>query len=227
MDFLIQQNKEVNGEDITEEKISAKNKKVIIIGGGDTGSDCVGTSVRQNAESVIQIEIMPKPPEARSCGTPWPDWPYKLRTSSSQKEGCERLWNIMTKSFEGKNGKLKKINMVKVEWEMSKDGLPVSMKEIPGSEFSLNVDIIFLSMGFTGPEKISLLEQFNAVYDERGNLSVDEKGSIGNEKIFAAGDIVSGPSLVVRALEAGKQAAEDIDEYLSINIRDCHKSLLL
>ncbi len=215
MDFLVQQNKEVNMEEIAENRISAKNKNVVVIGGGDTGSDCVGTSVRQNAESIIQIEIMPKPPENRSCGTPWPEWPYKLRTSSSQKEGCERLWNIMTKSFEGENGKIKRINAVKVEWEFSEEGLPVSMKEIAGSEFSLDADIVFLSMGFTGPERTSLLEQFEVEYDKRGNLIADEKGFVGNEKIFAAGDIVSGPSLVVRALEAGKQVARSIDEYLA------------
>ena len=161
MDFLSQQNKRNNNEEVTDLDILAKNKHVVVIGGGDTGSDCVGTSIRQNAASVTQIEIMPKPPEDRTDSTPWPLWPYQLRTSSSHKEGCKRSWNVMTKNFEEENGKIKKINAVKVEWEMSDEGMPVKFKEVPGSEFSLDADLVFLSMGFTGPEKSPILSQFD------------------------------------------------------------------
>jgi glutamate synthase (NADPH) small chain len=214
MDFLVQQNKEVSNEQIKKNRISAFDKKVVIIGGGDTGSDCVGTSIRQNAKSLIQLEIMPKPPEIRSPGTPWPEWPYQLRTSSSQKEGCERLWNVMTKSFEGENGVVKRINAVKVEWKLTEDGLPVSMKEIPGTEFVINADMILLSMGFTGPEKTDIFNQFEVEYTESGGIAVGGSGATRIKKVFAAGDIVTGASLVVRALDSGKQTAKKINEYL-------------
>ncbi|MCP4179052.1 MAG: glutamate synthase subunit beta [bacterium] len=215
LDFLSMQNKEVSDEKISEEKISVTNKKVVVIGGGDTGSDCVGTSNRQRAASVTQIEIMPEPPKNRSEGTPWPEWSYKLRTSSSHREGCERLWSVMSKSFEGADGKVTKINAVKVEWELSEKGLPVSMKEIPGTEFSIQADVVFLSMGFTGPEKMDILKQLEVEQDKRTNVIVNELGNTGLENVFATGDIVSGASLVVRAFEAGKISAKHIDNYLS------------
>ena len=159
---------------------------------------------------------MPKPPDAPSLGTPWPLWPYELRTSSSQKEGCERLWSIMTKSSEGENGKVKRINAVKVEWRLDKDGLPLSMKEIPGSNFTIEADMVFLSMGFTGPEKNEILKQFNVNYDKQGNVIVDDKNKCGS-KLFACGDIVSGASLVVRALLSGQETANNIDNFLNNN----------
>ncbi|HJO93220.1 MAG TPA: glutamate synthase subunit beta [Victivallales bacterium] len=214
LDFLTMQNKEVSNEEFSSNKISVRNKKVVVIGGGDTGSDCVGTSNRQSASSVTQIEIMPKPPEIRSEGTPWPEWSYKLRTSSSHKEGCERLWSVMSKSFEGVDGKVSKINAVKVEWEFSERGLPVAMKEIPGTEFSIEADVVFLSMGFIGPEKMKILKQLEVEQDKRTNVIVNELGNTGLENVFATGDIVSGASLVVRALEAGKITARHIDNYL-------------
>lgn len=217
MDYLSQQNKIVGNETIGIPIISAKGKKVLIIGGGDTGSDCAGTANRQGAESVVQIEIMPKPPENRSELTPWPQWPYQLRTSSSHKEGCERIWNVMAKSFDGKNGTVSKLNAIKVEWETSAGGFPVNMKEIPGSEFTLNTDLVFLSMGFVGPEKSEILTQLNVMMDDKNNVKTDENGVVaGTDKVFAAGDAASGASLVVRAIKAGKDIARKIDTYLSL-----------
>ncbi|OGV49297.1 MAG: glutamate synthase [Lentisphaerae bacterium GWF2_44_16] len=214
MDFLWQQNCRVSGEPLNGKELTAAGKNVVVIGGGDTGSDCVGTSRRQDALSITQIEIMPKPPEGRHESTPWPLFPYMLKTSSSHKEGCERMWNILTKSFEGKDGKVSKINAVKVEWETDKNGRPVKMKEIPGSEFTLKAELVLLAMGFTGPEKEGLLSQFNVEFDGRGNVKVDEKSMSSRQGVFATGDIVSGPSLVVRAIAAGRKLAESVDEYL-------------
>ncbi|MCK5843277.1 MAG: glutamate synthase subunit beta, partial [Victivallales bacterium] len=151
MPFLTQQNKRVAGEQITEEEISAKGKKVLVIGGGDTGSDCVGTSIRQGAASVTQIEIMPKPPETRSEATPWPEWPYKLSTSSSHKEGCERMWDVTSKSFEGENGLIKRIKATKVAWSVNDKGLPAKFAEVPDTAFELEADLVLLAMGFVGP----------------------------------------------------------------------------
>lgn len=215
MDYLTQQNKLIGGEKITGPIISAENKKVVVIGGGDTGSDCVGSANRQGAASVTQIEILPMPPETRSEKTPWPQWPYMLRTSSSHKEGCNRAWNIATKSFSGSpDGKVTRINAIKVSWDISAGGFPVNMKEIPGSEFSIDADMIFLSMGFTGPADIELLKQFNLKLDNRTNIRTDDNFCIG-EKVFAAGDATSGASLVVRAMKKGKDVAAKINEYLS------------
>jgi glutamate synthase (NADPH/NADH) small chain len=213
MDFLKQRNCRVSGEEVTVPEISAKGKKVVVIGGGDTGSDCVGTSIRQGAESVTQIEIMPMPPEGRAESTPWPQWPYQLRTSSSHKEGCERMWNIMTKSFSGK-GNIEKINAAKVEWEFSASGHPVKLNEVPGSEFTIDADLVLLAMGFTGPQQFGDLEQFGVELDQRGNVAVDENGTTSAAGVFAAGDIASGPSLVVRAIAAGRKLAETVNDYL-------------
>ncbi len=217
MDFLAQQNKILGNEKLTEPIISATNKRVVVIGGGDTGSDCVGTSNRQGAASVTQIEILPKPPEERSEKTPWPQWPYQLRTSSSHKEGCNRSWDVLTKSFSGIDGKVAKVNAVKVSWETSSGGFPVNMKEIPGSEFSIDADLVFLSMGFVGPSDVDALKQFNLKYDSRTNIKTDENFCVGHEKVFATGDVVSGASLVVRAMKKGRDVAIKINEYLSKN----------
>jgi len=217
MDFLSQQNRIINNEPILRDKISVKDKRVVVIGGGDTGSDCVGTSNRHGALSVTQIEIMPMPPINRSDATPWPLWSYKLRNSSSQKEGCDRIWNIMTKSFEGENGIVKRINAVKVEWEFSEEGLPLSMKEISGSEFIIEADAVFIAMGFTGVEQNKQLAQFKTNYDKRGNLEVNGLGRTSIDKMFACGDAVSGASLVVRALKSGKDIAISINNYLTMS----------
>lgn len=217
MDFLAQQNKILGDEKLSEPIISAENKRVVVIGGGDTGSDCVGTSNRQKAASVTQIEILPKPPESRSEKTPWPQWPYQVRTSSSHKEGCNRSWDILTKSFSGIEGKVAKINAVKVSWEISAGGFPVNMKEIPGSEFSIDADLVFLSMGFTGPSDVDALKQFNLKFDNKTNVKTDDNFCVGHEKVFATGDVVSGASLVVRAMKKGRDVAIKINEYLSKN----------
>lgn len=216
MDYLHQQNCRVAGEPVKGQDILAEGKKVVVIGGGDTGSDCVGTALRQGAKCVTQIEIMPQPPEDRHESTPWPQWPYQLRTSSSHKEGCGRMWSVLTKSFSG-SGNIKKLNLVKVEWESDKLGRPSKMKEIPGSEFSLDTDMVLLAMGFTGPQKFGAIEQFGVKLDARGNVAVDQDGLTSEHGVFAAGDIAVGPSLVVRAIAAGRKIAETVDAFLKKN----------
>ncbi len=216
MDYLHQQNCRVAGEPVKGQDILAEGKKAVVIGGGDTGSDCVGTALRQGAKAVTQIEIMPQPPEDRHESTPWPQWPYQLRTSSSHKEGCGRMWSVLTKSFSG-SGNIKKLNLVKVEWENDKLGRPSKMKEIPGSEFSLDTDMVLLAMGFTGPQKFGAIEQFGVKLDARGNVAVDRDGQTSEQGVFAAGDIAVGPSLVVRAIAAGRKIAETVDAFLKKN----------
>ena len=214
MDFLTQQNKIVAGQDITEEKrILTKDKNVLVIGGGDTGSDCVGTSIRQKAKSVTQIEILPKPAEKREENNPWPYWPNTLRTSSSHLEGCERRWSLNTKRFIGENGKLKQVEVVKVEWVKDTSGR-YNMKEIEGTTEFMNVDLALLSMGFTQPVHVGLLDSLGVEYDNRGNVKVNRMKQSSVEKVFAAGDAERGASLVVHAIEAGKAAAAGIDAYL-------------
>ncbi|PIF06183.1 MAG: glutamate synthase [Draconibacterium sp.] len=214
MDFLMQQNKTVAGQEIPNEiRISAKNKNVVVIGGGDTGSDCVGTSIRQKAASVTQIEIMPKPPEKRSDNNPWPYWPNTMRSSSSHQEGCERRWWISTKRFIGEGGKLNSMEVVKVEWAQDESGRWV-MSEMPGTTEIIPVDLALLSMGFTQPVHVGLLELLKLEYDARGNVKTNDKKQTTVDKIFAAGDVERGASLVVHAIEAGKVAAKNIDEYL-------------
>lgn len=214
MDFLMQQNKVNAGQEIQEEnRILAKDKRVIVIGGGDTGSDCVGTSTRQRALSVTQIEILPKPPENREPQNPWPYWPNTLRTSSSHLEGCERRWSLSTKRFIGEQGKLKAVEVVQVEWNKDENGR-WAMSEVPGTNEIINVDLALLSMGFTQPIHVGILETLGLEYDQRGNVKVNEKKQTSEEKIFAAGDVERGASLVVHAIEAGKVAAKNIDEFL-------------
>ncbi len=214
MDFLTQQNKEVAGQKISPRKrITAKNKNVLIIGGGDTGSDCVGTSIRQQAKSVTQIEILPKPTEKRENNNPWPYWPNTLRTSSSHQEGCNRRWSLSTKRFIGENGKLKQVELVQVEWDKDENGRWV-MNEVEGTTELMNVELVLLSMGFTQPVHNGLLDSLGVEYDARGNVKVDELKQTTTEKIFAAGDAEKGASLVVHAIEAGKVAARGIEAFL-------------
>lgn len=213
LDFLIQQNKVVAGQTIPEKnKILAKNKNVLVIGGGDTGSDCVGTSIRQKAKSVTQIEILPKPAETRADNNPWPYWPNTLRTSSSHQEGCERRWSLTTKRFLGEKGKLKQVEIAQVEWTSEKGRW--TMKEVPGTTEILDVDLVLLSMGFTQPVQTGLLDNLGVEYDQRGNVKVNDQKQTSVEKIFAAGDVERGASLVVHAIEAGKVAAKNIDNFL-------------
>jgi glutamate synthase (NADPH/NADH) small chain len=215
MDYLTQQNKIIAGKNFSGKKrISAKNKHVIVIGGGDTGSDCVGTAIRQGAKSVKQIEILPKPPDTRTENNPWPFWPDTLRTSSSQEEGCERIWSTNTKRFISRNGVIKQIETIGVQWKKNEDGAFI-MTEIPGSSETHIADIILLALGFTQPVHEGLLETLELKYDNRGNILTDNKLATNNAKIFAAGDAATGASLVVRAIASGQQAAESIHLYLS------------
>lgn len=214
MDFLTQQNKVIAGQEIPEEeRILARDKNVVIIGGGDTGSDCVGTSIRQKAATVTQIEILPKPPDKRESNNPWPYWPNTLRTSSSHLEGCDRRWSLSTKRFIGEKGKLKAMEVAQVEWSKDENGR-WKMNEVPGTSEVINVELALLSMGFTQPVHVGILESLGLAYDQRGNVMVNDKKQTSVEKIFAAGDVEKGASLVVHAIEAGKVAAKNIDEFL-------------
>ena len=218
MDFLSSQNRVISGES-SELSISAKDKKVLVIGGGDTGSDCVGTSIRQGALCVTQVEIMPEPPEERHASTPWPDWPYKKRTSSSHMEGCTRLWGVNVKRLDGRTGRVRNATFAHCDWEFDSLGRPKSFKDRPGSEFKIEADLVLLSMGFTGVEKSGLVEQLGIQLGPRSMLSVDGSFATNMEGVFAGGDAVNGPSLVVRALKSGKDMAACIDKHLKKIIR--------
>jgi glutamate synthase (NADPH/NADH) small chain len=210
MDFLPQQNR-VNAGDSLPDQLLAKGKHVIVIGGGDTGSDCVGTSNRHGAESVMQFELMPQPPEQENKPMVWPYWPIKLRTSSSHDEGCERDWAVATKRLEGTNGKVEKLIAARVEW---KDG---KMSEVPGSEFELKADLVLLAMGFTQPAA-PVLDAFGVAKDARGNARAATEGersyATSVDKVFAAGDMRRGQSLVVWAIREGRQCARAVDAFL-------------
>ncbi|MDD5034245.1 MAG: glutamate synthase subunit beta [Methylococcaceae bacterium] len=212
MEFLPQQNQRVAGDAIAD-GISAKGKHVLVIGGGDTGSDCIGTSIRQGAVHVTQIEILPKPPQKEDKALTWPHWPNKLRTSSSQEEGCERDYAVTTKAFEGENGHLTQARCARVEWK-NQDGRWV-MNEIEGSEFVIKADLVFLAMGFMHPVREGLLKDLGVELDERGNVKADtDHYQTSLAKVFTAGDMRRGQSLVVWAIREGRQAARAVDEYL-------------
>jgi len=213
MEFLTQQNRAVKGL-ITpdEERITTKGKNVLVIGGGDTGSDCIGTSARQGAKSILQIEILPKPPEERSPNNPWPFWSNVLRTSSSHEEGCERRWNISTKKFMGKNGQVTQAEILEVDW-VNEDG-KMTMVEKPETTQIIDVDLVLLAMGFLHPVHEGIANEFGLEYDSRGNIRVDTKYQASVPKVFAAGDSMMGASLVVRAINHGRQAAKAVHEYL-------------
>ena len=216
MEFLGQSNRRVSGETFSEKEILVKDAKVLVIGGGDTGSDCVGTSNRQGAAKITQIEIMPKPPMARADSTPWPQWPSKLRTSSSHLEGCDRQWNIMSKNIEtDAAGNVTKVNAVEVKWVPSETGGRPTPVEVAGSEFVIEADYVFLAMGFTGPETGGIAQQFELDLDVRSNIQTNKIGMTSTEGVFAAGDAHSGASLVVRAIASGRQVADGIHSYLS------------
>ncbi len=214
MDFLTQQNQRNQGNWVSEtDGISANGKNVIVIGGGDTGSDCVGTSIRQGAKSVIQIELLPQPADDRTPQYPWPYYPMLMRTSTSQEEGCCRHWSMLTKKFTGdKAGILKKLHGVKLEWVA--DGGRQKMQEIAGSEFDMDADLVLLAMGFTGPEKAGLIADLGVTLDPRGNVMADANYQTSLDKVFAAGDMRRGQSLVVWALAEGREAARGIDLFL-------------
>ncbi|HEY5799189.1 MAG TPA: glutamate synthase subunit beta, partial [Burkholderiaceae bacterium] len=210
MDFLPQQNR-VNAGDKLKDQLKATGKHVVVIGGGDTGSDCVGTSNRHGAASVTQFELLPQPPEQENKPLVWPYWPTKLRTSSSHEEGCERDWAVATKRLEGKGGKVEKLVACRVEW---KDG---KMVEVPNSEFEMQADLVLLAMGFTSPVA-QVLDAFGVERDARGNARAVTEGSAAYQtsvnKVFAAGDMRRGQSLVVWAIREGRQCARAVDEFL-------------
>ncbi len=212
MTFLTKQNKRDTGINIKEEEILATAKNVIVIGGGDTGSDCVGTSNRQGATSVTNFEILPKPPFHRSDSTPWPFWPLKLKTSSSHEEGCDRNWLISTKEFiTDKEGNLTALKTVQIEW-IHKPGQRPSLEEIPGTEKIWPCELVLLALGFTGPET-TLSEQLGIETDFRSNYkAVEYQTNIPH--IFTAGDMRRGQSLIVWAISEGREAARKVDEYL-------------
>lgn len=208
LEFLQGQNR-VLGRECAALPVNAAGKRVVVIGGGDTGSDCVGTSVRQGAASILQIEIMPKPPETRSPSTPWPQWPYLLRTSSSHREGGERRWNLATKRFCVEGGRVAGLEAVTVEWEFSPLGRPLTFRELPDSAEFSPADLVLLAMGFTGVAAEGVAAELGLAVDARGRVQpAPERG------IFAAGDSASGASLVVRAIADGKRVAQAVDAYL-------------
>ena len=212
MDFLPQQNKVVAGDRVANQ-IVATGKHVVVIGGGDTGSDCVGTSNRQHPLSITQFELLPQPPEQENKPLVWPYWPVKLRTSSSHEEGCERDWAVATKRFEGSDGSLNKLIAARVEWQKGADG-QMRMVEVPGSEFDIKADLVLLAMGFVSPMQY-VLDAFGIERDARNNAKAntdDYQTSV--EKVFAAGDMRRGQSLVVWAIREGRQCARAVDEFL-------------
>jgi len=223
MDYLTQSNRRVAREKISADKlIDAKGKKVVVIGGGDTGADCVGTANRQGASCVVQIEVMPKPSECRTEDFPWPKYPLLLKTSTSHEEGADRSWSILTKKFIGEAGKLKKLACVRVEFiNVERGTLDVgrakacpTMAEIKGSEFEIEADMVLLAVGFVHPEHSQLLTELGVDYDQRGNVQADSHFMTKAKGVFSAGDMHRGQSLIVHAIAEGRQAAYNIDSYL-------------
>ncbi len=212
MEFLAQQNRR-NARELgpDEDPILATNKKVVVIGGGDTGSDCVGTSIRQGAAEVHQLEILPKPPEAKNPETPWPRWPRLLRTSSSHEEGCRRRWSVATKTLSGRGDQVKQLHGIEVEWSRGDDGF--HMKERPGTEFTLDADLVLLAMGFVHVQHSGLVGAMDLELDKRGNIVTDDYAA--TEGVFAAGDAEMGASLVVKAIYAGRRCAAAADRWLT------------
>ena len=211
MEFLTQQNRRVAGDEITEEPITAKGKRVVIIGGGDTGSDCLGTSHRHGCSEVHQFELLPEPPPSRAESTPWPLWPMQLRTSHAHEEGCDRQWSISTTKFSGHNGQVTKLHAEQVKFENGK------FTSIPGTAFELEVDLVLLAMGFTGPVQNGLLDDLGVEYGPRGSVAVNENFMTSVDGVFAAGDTKRGASLIVWAIAEGRNAAAGIHQYLMVN----------
>lgn len=224
MEFLSQQNKRVAGIDRTYDHRGAKyangelhagGKNVFVIGGGDTGSDCVGTSNRHGAKSVNQIELLPMPPKDRDASTPWPNWPMMLRTSTSHEEGCERSWSINTKAFIGdEEGNLKALQIVKLDWQTDPETGRMQMKEVAGSEEEIACELALLAAGFLHPQAEGIVADLDLELDERGNIRTNQYQSVSNRKVFAAGDCRRGQSLVVWAISEGREAARATDQYL-------------
>jgi len=216
MDFLKQQNKRVGGRSIEGKELKATGKNVIVIGGGDTGSDCIGTSNRHGAKSVTQFEIMPMPPQSRTEHMPWPQYPMLLKVTSSHEEGAHRNWAVNTQKFNAdENGNLKSLSVIEVQWEIDANGRALGFKEIPGTEKEYPCELVLLAMGFLHPQKQGLLEKLGVELDERGNVKAVEGNFQTNiPKVFAAGDMRRGQSLVVWAISEGRETARKVDEYL-------------
>ncbi len=215
MEYLTQQNRVLAGQIFDQsERIVAEGKRVLVLGGGDTGSDCVGTAHRQGAEVVYQFELLPQPPETPRDSNPWPQWPMIMRTSSSHEEGGLRDYNILTKNFSGRNGRIEKMLAVRLEWGPPDETGRPAMIEIPDSEFELDVDLVLLALGFVHPEREGMLEQMEVELDPRGNVVTAPNKMTSAPGVFAAGDMSRGQSLVVWALAEGREAARGIDEYL-------------
>ncbi len=215
MDYLKKSNKYIAGELKEHEIINARDKIVLVIGGGDTGSDCVGMANRQGAKEVYQFEILPKPRIWKEDWNPeWPGWPAILRTSTSQEEGCKREWSILTKKFAGSGIKLERVHCAKVDWKMNEATKKMKMVEAPGSDFTLDVDMVFLAMGFLHTEHNRLLKHLGIVFDGKGNININNSYTTNVPGVFAAGDASLGASLVVRAIYQGREAAKEINRYL-------------
>lgn len=215
MEYLSQQNRVLAGEQIPDgERIEAEGKRVVILGGGDTGADCLGTAIRQGAEVVHQLELLSEPPTERPSNNPWPQWPMVLRSSPAHEEGGIRDYNVLTKSFSGQNGKLEKLHAVRVEWTEPENGGRPSMSEVPGSEFEIETELTLLAMGFLHPEHDGMLGQMGVELDGRGNIAIDANRMSSVPGVFAAGDAARGQSLVVWAISEGRETARAIDQYL-------------
>ena len=214
-EFLKQQNKRIAGDHfLRKDEIFATNKHVIVIGGGDTGSDCVGTSNRHGAKSITQIELLSKPPEVKNSDTPWPHWPMILRTSSSHEEGCDRKWSVLTKEFIGdQKGNVKALRTVDIEWKKNPKTGKFGFSEIKGTEKEIPCELALLAIGFVHPEHDGVLKQLGIELDERGNVK-DNNYQTNIEKVFTAGDMRRGQSLVVWAIAEGREAARQVDQYL-------------
>jgi glutamate synthase (NADPH/NADH) small chain len=219
MDYLTQQNK-INAGDPPPpagERISAEGRRVVIIGGGDTGSDCLGTCHRQGATEIYQFELLPEPPPHRDTSTPWPYWPMQLRSSHAHEEGCKREWSVSTTKFSGRNGRVEKLHALRVEFEKDTQG-KTRMVEVPNSGFDLDVDLVLLAMGFTGPEKPGLLTDLGVTLDPRGNVAVNADYMSSVDGVFAAGDAKRGASLIVWAIAEGRKAAAGVERYLQAKV---------
>jgi glutamate synthase (NADPH/NADH) small chain len=214
MDYLPQANRRCEGETVPEAAcISAKGKRVVIIGGGDTGADCLGTAHRQGAASVTQFELLPRPPASRTPDNPWPLWPNIFRVSTAHEEGGERDYCISTRHFSGEDGRVRRLHGVRVEFTPGPNGRP-TMHELPGTEFEMDVDLVFLAMGFLGPERNTMVAQLGVAITDRGTVAADANKMTSIPGIFAAGDTARGQSLVVWAIAEGRQAARGMDAYL-------------
>ena len=215
MEYLVQQNRVNAGQSVgPAERISAEGKRVVILGGGDTGSDCLGTAHRQGAEKVYQYELLPVPPSERGRDNPWPQWPVIMSTTSSQEEGGDRDYSILTKRFSGRNGKLEKLHAVRLRWGPPDETGRPSMTEIPGTEFALDASLVLLALGFLHPEPAGMLQELGVKLDARGNVETDEDKMTSVPSVFAAGDMSRGQSLVVWAMAEGREAARGIDHHL-------------